>query len=170
MEKRGIKGADFHHLQAVEGWLALGNPLEALIELDRVSSSLHQHPEVLDARWQVSAALRDWDAALAVGNLMVQKVPDDPGSWISRSYALRRAKNGGIHSAWEALAPAASKFPSVSIIPYNIACYAAQLGNLSEAWDWIHRAIEAEGDIKKIKEMAMRDPDLQPLWERIKGL
>ena len=57
--------------------------------------------------------------------------------------------------------------PKVAIIPYNLACYAAQLGRLDEAMDWLRRAVTAGGDSKGIKGMAMRDDDLKALWERI---
>lgn len=163
-------GRDYHYLQAVEGWLDLGNPIEALAELQRVSPSLKHHPHVLSAKWQVAAALRDWTTAFDVAGLMQVHMPLDPAGWIQRSYALRRAPSGGLQQAWDALLPAFDKFPAVSIIPYNLACYAAQLGKLDDAWDWLHRAVEAAEDISEIKEMALKDEDLRALWPRVKTL
>jgi hypothetical protein len=63
----------------------------------------------------------------------------------------------------------ARKFPAVSTIPYNLACYACQLGNLPEARQWLAKAIEIS-DAKDIKAMALSDPDLQPMWDEIKKL
>jgi hypothetical protein len=68
------------------------------------------------------------------------------------------------------LRPAFEKFPKTSIIPYNLACYAAQFGRLEEAWQWLHKAMAAAGDAQHIKRMALADADLQTLWERIRGL
>jgi tetratricopeptide (TPR) repeat protein len=170
MEKSALGGADLLCLQAVEGWLALGNALEALAELDHVSARAQHHPQVLDCRWQVNAALRDWDHALEAARLMLEQSPGDPRGWIHRAYALRRARSGGLQQAWDALLPAYDRFPGESIIPYNLACYATQQGRLPEAWDWLNRAIEAAEDITQIKEQALRDEDLRPLWDRIRSL
>lgn len=169
-ETTGISRRDIMQLEAVEGWLGLGNPHEALVELEKISPELKDHLLVLNSRWQVAAAMRDWDAALKAAQRMVETSPNRPEGWIHRSYALRRAKSGGLQPAWDALEPAVGKFPTVSTIPYNIACYAAQLGKLGEAWDWLHRAIEAGEDVRTIKEMALRDEDLRALWDRIKSI
>ena len=72
--------------------------------------------------------------------------------------------------AWAALRPAFEKFPTEEIVPYNLACYAAQFGRLEEAWEWLHKAMAAAGDIKLIKDRALADADLKPLWERIHEL
>jgi hypothetical protein len=79
-------------------------------------------------------------------------------------------KGGGLQAAWQALRPAFEKFPKADIIPYNLACYAAQSDRLDEAWEWLHKAMEAAGDVDRIKKRAAADPDLQPLWERIRQL
>ena len=170
MDSVTLVGPDSHHLLAVEGWLELGNPMEALVELDRVSPVFRHHPHVLSARWQVAAALRDWATAFSAANLMMVHTPLDPAGWIQRSYAIRRAPSGGLQQAWDALLPAFDKFPAISIIPYNLACYSAQLGKLDDAWDWLHRAMEAAEDVAEIKGMAMKDEDLRALWSRVKTL
>lgn len=157
-------------IDSIDGWLMLGSPSEALMEFGRLSPVGASHPRSLDARWRIAAAMRDWDSALEAAVQLQQVAPDDPAGWIHRSYAIRRHKLGGLHKAWDALLPAASRFPKVSVIPYNLACYAAQLGQLIDAWDWLHRAIEAAEDIRLIKNQALNDPDLKPIWDRVKGL
>jgi hypothetical protein len=47
-----------------------------------------------------------------------------------------------------------------------LSCYACQLGNLQIALNWLEKAF-AVGDASKVKLMALADPDLRPLWERI---
>jgi len=37
---------------------------------------------------------------------------------------------GGAKAAWDALLPAADKFPNNPNIPYNLACYACQMNKL----------------------------------------
>lgn len=56
----------------------------------------------------------------------------------------------------------ADKFPDQWLIPYNLACYACQLGRLDEAREWFRRALTM-GDGKAIKLEALNDPDLAPL-------
>lgn len=158
---------DSFHLSAAVGWLELGNPAEAGEEIARISPALLDHPDVLEVRWDVCASGRSWDAAHAVAEALVRTAPDRSSGWVHRAYALRRKTGGGLDLAWEALHPAAGKFPKVAIIPYNLACYAAQLGRLEEAMDWLGRAVKAGGDAKAIKSMALRDDDLKAVWDRI---
>ena len=159
-----------HHLRAAIGWMELGNPTEAGEEIARITPELMEHPDVLDVRWSVCAAGRSLDAALSVAETLVRVAPDRSSGWVHRAYALRRVRHGGLQLAWAALRPAFEKFPKEEVIPYNLACYAAQSGRLDAAWDWLHRAMEAAGDVKVIKERALDDCDLQPLWERIREL
>jgi Flp pilus assembly protein TadD len=161
---------DHHHLSAAVGWLELGNPSEAGEEIARISPKLLEHPEVLDVRWQICAAGQRWDPALEVAELLMQKAPDQPSAWLHRAYALRRSRNGTLEKAWEALFPAAALFPKEPIIVYNLACYAAQLGRPEEAWEWLHKAMEAAGDVDAIKKMALADKDLEPIHSRLEKL
>jgi Flp pilus assembly protein TadD len=58
-------------------------------------------------------------------------------------------------------------FPKEQIIAYNLACYDCQLGDLNAARSWLEKAC-ALGDARKIKHMALQDPDLEPLWPDIR--
>jgi tetratricopeptide (TPR) repeat protein len=157
-----------HHLSAAIGWLELRNPSEAGEEIARIAPAFLDHPDVLEVRWAICAAEQSWEAALGVAELSIRHAPERAEGWIHRAYASRRVKGGGLQQAWEALRPAYEKFPKVSIIPYNLACYAAQLGRLEEAWDWLHKATAAAGEVPAIKQLALADRDLEPLWQRIR--
>jgi tetratricopeptide (TPR) repeat protein len=165
-----LEPPDTHHLSAAIGWLELGNHVEAGEELTRIAHPFLDHPDVLEVRWEVCAAGQSWEAALQTAELLLQKQPDRLTAWIHRAYAQRRVKAGGLEQAWKVLLPAFEKFPREPIVPFNLACYAAQSGRLDQAWDWLHKAISAAGDIGTIKRMALADADLEPLWERIKNL
>jgi hypothetical protein len=58
------------------------------------------------------------------------------------------------------------KFTDDPIMRYNLACYECQLGRLEQAKNWLEKAFTL-GDPKKIKLMALQDPDLEPLWREI---
>ena len=53
-------------------------------------------------------------------------------------------------------------------IPYNLACYACQFGNLELALDWFQAAKQV-GDPDKIREVALLDPDKEPIWDQIRA-
>ena len=151
---------DCHYVNAVSGWLDLGNPQEALAELRRVSPGVAESPAVLDLAWRVHAALRDWPSALAVSQRMVRLAPSQPAGWVNHSYALHELRR--TQEAWEHLLPAADQFPEVPTVPYNLACYACQLGDRAAARVWLERAAKILGP-GQLKKMALSDPDLLPL-------
>jgi len=151
-----------HQVRAAEGWMELGNFAEAAAELDLIEPELQDHPDVLEMRWPICAREKDWEKCVAVGAALVKSAPTRPFGWVHRSYALRRAAGGGLKIAYDSLLPAAEKFPRIWLIPYNLACYECQMGNLIAAQGWLAKAT-ARGELKTIKNMALGDPDLDPL-------
>jgi Flp pilus assembly protein TadD len=160
---------DSHHLSAAIGWLELGNPREAKIELDRISSDTRQHPDVLEVTWLICVEQDDWSQGLAVANALVEADPERPSGWLHRAYSLRRLTTGGLKAAADALRPAYDKFPKEPVIAFNLSCYACQMGLLDDARAWLQRAIQS-GSPETIKLMALRDPDLKSLWAEIDKL
>ncbi|MDG1891187.1 MAG: tetratricopeptide repeat protein [Verrucomicrobiota bacterium] len=164
-----IPPPDCYHLSSAEGWLMLGNPVQALGELQKVDPSYTSLPNYLEFKWRVFADTQDWDAALELAEVMVKDLPSHPGGFILRSYSLRRSKNGSVEMATSALLEAAAKFPQEPIIPYNLACYACQSGNLNEARKFLRLALEL-GERKELLKMAKLDSDLKPLWSELGNL
>ena len=157
---------DSHHLDAAVGWLGLGCVAEARVELDLISAARQKHPAVLEARWTICAREKRWAEALEIAQAELAVAPDDCAGWLHRAYALRRVPDGGLPQAWEALLPAAEKFPREPVIAYNLSCYACQLQQPDVARRWLRRAMKA-GDRETIKHMALADDDLQTLWAEI---
>lgn len=155
---------DQHHLRAAEGWLELGQSLEAEEELNRISAGNRTNPDVLEMRWKIAAEAKAWDGALQIARDLIDVDPDRPTGWINHSYCLHELKQ--TQEAWECLLPAAGRFPTVSIIAYNLACYACQLGRLVQAKNWLAKAVAAGGEAQ-IKALALADADLKPLWPEI---
>lgn len=165
-----LQHPDSHHLQAAQGWLELGNHLEADKELDEITPELRAHPDALEVRWQIYAKEKKWEACVDAARAIIKLAPERPDGWIHLAYSLRRAKDGGLQAAWEALLPIAKKFPNVSTIPYNLACYAVQMQRLDEARDWLKQAFAIGRKTKcydAIRLMAMDDADLEPLRKDI---
>ena len=158
---------DSHYLNAAAGWCDLRNFAESRAELHRISAPNRDHSRFLAEEWRICAAEKQWLPALEVARRLIEVAPDIPMGWINQSYGLHEMKL--TQEARNQLAPVAEKFPVVSTIPYNLACYACQLGNLAEARQWLAKAIGIGGS-EDIKRMALSDPDLQPMWEEIKKL
>jgi len=164
-----LESPDSHHANAAMGWLELGNRAEAQAELDQVSAANLRHPDVLEVRWALLAQEQQWEAALDVATKLLLRAPERPTGWLHRAYSLRRTPEGGLAKAWDALLPAAEKFPGEPTVFYNLSCYACQMQQLDTARQWFKRALKA-GSREHIKRMALADADLEPLWEEIREM
>jgi tetratricopeptide (TPR) repeat protein len=152
---------DSHYLNAAEGWLGLGDYQSALEELELINPALRAHPDVLAVRCDIYTDAMKWPAVVAVASALVRLIPDRPSGWVRRSFALHGLKQ--TQQAFDLLLPAVRKFPEVSTIPYNLACYCAQLGGIEEARHWLHQSYEV-GNAAILKNAARNDPDLAPLF------
>lgn len=164
-----IEPPDSHYLLAASGWLDLGCPEEALAELNGLSRENRHHPDALELQWLIHAEQQDWTAALGVAEEVVVTAPERPTGWLHRAYATRRVLHGGLQKAWDLLLPAHEKFPEESVIPYNLACYACQMGHLDESRRWLKIAFGADKR-GAIKTMALKDDDLRALWGEIRAM
>ena len=156
---------DAHHLRAAHGWLELGNHIEASNELERIKPRLRAHPEVLEIRYAIFQHAKKWDACVDIASDMVTALPGNPHGWILRSFALHELKR--TREAFDYLLPSAVTFPEVWTIPYNLACYCAQLGEIAKSREWFNKALAI--DKKTVRHAALNDPDLLPLWAGTKG-
>lgn len=160
-----IEPPDRFYLLAALGWLELGNEAEAAKELEKVAPGLRNHPEVLKLRWRLCAKAKNLDKALEIAQVIFHRQPDlsprrGQSVWVAHS----------VRPDEESVAVAmGSGFPLFFAIPYNMACYACQSGNLKEAWDWFQIAVEMV-DGAEVRKLALSDSDLQPLWPKIVDL
>ena len=164
-----LEPPDSHHLNAAIGWLGLGRAEDARAELDLISAARQQHPAVLDVRWTICAREKRWSDALEIARAELAAAPGSCSGWLHRAYALRRAPGGGLPQAWEALLPAAEKFPEEPVVAFNLSCYASQMQQLDLARHWLKRAIKIGGK-DAIRKMALADDDLKSLWAEIRKL
>lgn len=163
---KSIEPPDNHHLSAAEGWLELGNELEAFKELDRITPAFTTHPEVLRLRCRLYGRTRNWKAAVNVAKALCEM---NNGS--SSSFEKELPREGT--PVTTIFGDGRHTFESIKLsfyaIPYNLACYACQLGHLNEAWDWLMVAVDI-ADIEEIRTLSLSDEDLEPLWDRLKEL
>ena len=164
-----IEPPDSHILNAATGWLMLGNAVESRAEFQQISATLREHPLVLEFEWRLLAAEKRWLAAVAASGRLLRVCPDDVNAWVHRSYALHELRR--TREAFDKLLPAIKRFPKETIIPYNLACYTCQLGDLKAARMWLEQTLALDrGDEEKLRRLraALEDPDLKPLWPELK--
>lgn len=157
-----LQGRKF--LDAAEGWLELGNWHEANEELERITPKMRAHPDVLCVRWKIYAAAKKWEQAAEIAKIISEISPDVPFGFIHMACALHELKR--TVEARAVLLPIADKFERNKTIPYNLACYECQLGNLKQAREWLQKAIDLAGE-NDVRIRALEDPDLEPLWANI---
>lgn len=148
-------------LRAAEGWLELGDWRSAEEELSRIRPELQDHVSLLKLRIEITSAAKDWERVVELAGLLIGHVPGESTGYLRRAFALHELRR--TREAWDTLLPVAGKFLDEWIVPYNLACYAAQLGDLEVSRKWLDRAFKL-GDAKTLKLEAKRDPDLAPLW------
>jgi len=161
-----LEPPDTHHIRAAEGWLGLGNLVEAGEELNKITPAHLSHPAVLSFRYEIYAKAKHWEIAAEIAGKLVKLTPDQPSAYICLAYATRRKEGGGIPDARQILTEAEAKFPHEYLIRYNLACYECQSGNLKLAKKLLERAIVMAGKTD-IRKMALDDPDLEPVWRDI---
>ena len=164
MDSTPLSHADTHRLRAAQGWLELGDQKSAAEELQQISPEFHEHPLVLMLTWHVHAKAENWAACVETGRQLTRVVPASPFGWVNLCNALYFV--GRTQEAFDTLLPMLAKFPANELMPYNLACYASQLGRLDEARAYLDKAF-ALGNAKELKVKAQEDPDLKPLRDAL---
>lgn len=164
-----LEPPDNHFLDAATGWLMLGNAEEARREFEQLSQTARNHPEALDFEWRWLAHEKRWEAAVEVAQRLVDQCPRRAEAWIHRSFALHELRR--TQEAFDLLLPALKKFPKETTIPYNLACYTSQLGDLPAARQWFQRVLTlgktSEEKLHRLHS-ALEDLDLKPLWPELR--
>ena len=145
---------DDFYLKAAEGWLELGNWVEANEELERITPLMRAHPNVLRLRWEIYSKAKKWEMAAEMGRGLIEMLPENSWGFIHCAYAMHELKR--TKEAWGVLIPIVDKFPDEFRISYNLACYCCQLGELKDSMQWLEKAIAVAGE-KDIRLMALDD-------------
>jgi predicted Zn-dependent protease len=166
-----LEPPDSLHLEAAQGWLDLGNHIEANEELEKISPENHAHPKVLQVRWRIYAKAGKWDACLDIATALTRMTPDRRFGWLHRAMSLRRLNR--LAEAKDVLVSAIDKFEANATFPYYLACYCALLGQTTEAKGWITLALanaKTDQERERIKQRAQDDADLEPIRGSLKDL
>jgi predicted Zn-dependent protease len=161
---KSIQPPESLYLEAAKGWYMLGDLTEARRELDALHRTFQEHPDVLEVRFAIASKEKQWTECMEISAALLSVAPHRPTSWINCAVTLHELKQ--TQEAWDALYTVREKFPEVSTIPYNLACYACQLGRMEVSRKYLRKALSKGG--KLLRTFAMEDPDLKPLWGEIK--
>lgn len=145
-------------LSHARGYLGLGMLAEAQAELDAIDPSDANRADVQNVRVALLHEQQDWPRLLSLARELVARQPEEPGWWVSLAFATRRVES--LEHAHTVLLEAVKHHPDQAIIHFNLGCYAAQTGALEEALRRVRLAIKLSEDFREI---ARRDPDLEPL-------
>lgn len=148
-------------MRAADGWIELGNFVEANEELERIEPAFRSHPDVLEIRWKIYANASRWEACVDIGLAITKAAPNRVFGWVHHSFALYQLKRIG--DAYKNLVLVAEKFHDNWAVSYNLACYCAQLGEIEESERWFKKAMCAEEKI--VQKLAIVNPALMPLWD-----
>ena len=148
-----------------QGWLELGNHLEANEELEKITPELRGHPDVLQTRWHIYTAAERWDACLDIATALTTVAPKNPPSWCSRAAALHGL--GRTTEAREVLLGGVDAAGENWFMFYELARYCCLLDRTPEARAWLGKAFDLTANPKaaaKFKLLALEDEDLKTLW------
>lgn len=149
-------------LQRADGFLDLKMWKHASAELARVPEPHHDSVAYQEVALRQAMEENQWQAAAGAARFLQERIPDEPAFWVQLAYTTRRAMD--LPAATSILREAFERFPDVAIIPYNLACYACQTGDLEQASGYLDRAFSLDGSFRRL---AQADEDLKPLWETL---
>jgi predicted Zn-dependent protease len=163
-----LQTPDRFHLQAAEGWLALGDQAEANDELEQISAANRAHPGVLQLRWRVHAIAGKWDVCLEMATVLTTTTPERRFGWVHRAHTLHQL--GRTQEAKDLLVSVANKFESNSTIPFHLARNCCGLGQMDEAFRWLQKAVAAvdhPAELLRLRKQVVEDPALEPLRKKL---
>ena len=153
---------DAQHLLSAIGYLELEMFVGADQELDRIDPEVRHLPEVLDVRLQIYLGAKKWELMLVVAKRLAEYDPANVDWTVNYAYAARRAES--LDAAKAILLEAVARNSAPAIYHFNLACYHCQNGDLKAARARLAQAFKRE---KRYREVAIEDPDLEPLWESL---
>ncbi|HWB58087.1 MAG TPA: hypothetical protein VG733_01280 [Chthoniobacteraceae bacterium] len=146
-------------LEAVDGYLQLGMPDEALQELNDAKINDQFETATLRARIRVLLHLKRWKDAEALSEKGISLHPEENEFMVQRAFALHQLKRG--EEAAGVLLSAPTWIRQTGILHYNLACYEAKLGDMTLARQCLQAALELNSGFKN---NVRTDPDLRTLW------
>jgi tetratricopeptide (TPR) repeat protein len=166
----GLTSTGEQHLKAAQGWLELGNVVDASAELDNIEPQHWVHPDVMKLRLRIDMKAGRWESAAQLAESLSRLLPGDAEVFVWWSECARRMPEGSILRALELLLDVSKNFPDDALVPFTLARYNTLLENLVEAVNWLNIAFDVaqkNGSLKEWKRRARDESDLEPLFLKL---
>lgn len=151
-------------IDAAVGYLQLGMAEDAHAALSALPEGTQSCTEALSLRARVYLEAGAWHALHEVASLLATACPGEAQYWLWLGHATLRCQS--LAAARRVLRHALVLHRDEAAIHFNLACYAAQAGELAAARRHLVDAIRLHPEVPRI---ALRDPDLEPLWNECLG-
>ncbi|MDQ6860583.1 MAG: hypothetical protein M3032_05430 [Verrucomicrobiota bacterium] len=145
-------------LQAACGYAELGMLQESLAELDAIPARMQQRPEVLQLRLHHLMRKKQWPNALTVSRALCRVAPDSAVGFLHAGFCLHQL--GRTEDAKALLTRGPIALLKDPIYYYNMGCYDALLGNVTDAEANLRISFKMDASFR---DLARKDPDLQAL-------
>lgn len=142
-------------LQAASGWLELGLPSEALMELESLPTEARNRREALEVKLAAQMVRKSWNPASDTARLLCLKAADEPLFFLRAAFCLH--ETGDTLAACNWLLRGPKTLFEMAVSHYNLACYLWTLGQADRARSHLKQAIAMD---ESLIEAAREDRDL----------
>lgn len=133
---------------------------ESVGELNAIDQDFQNRPEVLQLRLHHLMHGKRWTQALRVSQKLCRAAPDCTAGFLHAGFCLHELGKTAQAKAVLLRGPAA--LLEEPIYYYNMGCYDALLGNLTDARTHLEMSFKMDSTFR---ELAKRDPDLEAVKE-----
>jgi len=142
-------------LRAASGWLELGLPDEALLELQALPAEEQSSPMALEIKVVIEMETRSWNAASETARLLCTKEPLNAAYFLQAAFCLHETGDTLAARNWLLRGP--KSLLSMPGFHYNMGCYLWVLGEQESARTHLRKAFRMDGSLR---EYARTDRDL----------
>ncbi len=142
-------------IRAASGWLELGMPEDALVELDNLSGEDRDSRKVLELKLAAQMVREDWKPAATTAKSLCAQAVDEPEFFLSAAFCLH--ETGETEEAKKWLQRGPDVLSEMPVFHYNMACYLWTLGEKERAHNHLAKAVEMD---ESFMDSARHDKDL----------
>jgi len=142
-------------LRAASGWLDLGLPDEALLELQSLADEEQAAPMVLEMKVVIQMECRSWNAASETARVLCGMEPLNAEYFLQAAFCLHETGDTLAARNWLLRGP--KSLLEMPTFHYNIGCYLWVLGEKASARTHLRRAFRMD---RSLEAFARTDRDL----------
>lgn len=142
-------------LQTASGWLDLGLPDEALLELQALPEVDQTSPVVLEMKVLIQMESKEWNAASETARLLCCKEPLNAEYFLQAAFCLHETGDTLAARNWLLRGP--KSLLEIAMFHYNMGCYLWVLGEKDSARTHLRQAFQMDSALESF---ATTDRDL----------